>query len=51
MANGNRSDHMTCAEALDVIAAAFQQRHSRQFQIALVGYRLDGRPIRPMVSP
>lgn len=35
---------MTCREALDVVDTALQHAEPRHFQIALVGYLLDGRP-------
>jgi hypothetical protein len=35
---------MTCCEAIDLVAAALQSGAPRRFQIALVGYFLDGRP-------
>lgn len=44
MTTRNPPTEMMCSEALALIAASLKQGESRHFQIALVGYWLNGRP-------
>jgi hypothetical protein len=46
----NHTHLESCSETLHVVAAAMLRIETRHFQIALVGYRLDGRPIRLTAS-